>query len=63
MDKRQRIEDARRRDVCPECEKPLTDRVGTGTLADGVFCSLECQAKFHHDYFEERRDLGIPTDN
>jgi ribosomal protein L37AE/L43A len=53
MDKRQRIEDARRRDVCPECEKPLTDRVGTGALADGVFCSLECQAKFHHDYFEE----------
>jgi hypothetical protein len=61
MDKRQRMKDAHRlRDVCPE---PLTDRVGTGALADSVPCSLKCQAKFHREYFEERRELGTPTDN
>jgi hypothetical protein len=62
MDKRARIEDARRRDVCPNCGEQLADeRVGSGSLAAGVFCSLECLARFHADYFEERRDYGNPS--
>lgn len=32
---------------CPTCQGPLTTRVGTGSFKDGVFCSLECQAKWH----------------
>jgi hypothetical protein len=41
--------------VCPNCDKPLgEDRVGSGRLSDGVFCSLDCIAMFHHDYFSAR---------
>jgi hypothetical protein len=34
-----------------------------GAAGDGLFCSLDCLASFHEDYFEQRRDLGTPTDN
>ena len=64
MDKRAQIEDARLREVCPRCGQPLgDDRVGSGSLADGVFCSLACLSSFHDEYFQQRRDLGTPTDN
>jgi hypothetical protein len=64
VDRRAKIDEALERDVCPQCGKPLAgDRVGTGSLADGVFCSLKCIAEFHSDYFEARRDWGTPTDN
>jgi hypothetical protein len=47
MDKQARIEDARQRGVCPNCGKPLGDRrVGTGSLAEGEFCSLGCLSRF-----------------
>lgn len=55
MDKRAAIEEARRTETCPRCHKQLgDDRIGSGRLADGVFCSLDCQAKFHIDYYHER---------
>jgi hypothetical protein len=64
MDKAAQIEDARRRDVCPNCGERLgTERVGSGSHSDGVFCSLECISRFHADYFEERRDYGNPSVN
>ena len=53
------IEDARRRDVCPQCGKGLGDsRVGSGALSDGVFCSLECLTSFHGEYFQKRGTEG-----
>ena len=46
-DRQDRIEDARRRGVCPNCGLPLgTKTVGSGSLADGVFCSLTCLSQF-----------------
>lgn len=64
MDKRARIEDARLREVCPNCGQPLgDDRVGSGSFADGVSCSLTCLASFHDEYFQQRRELGGSTDN
>lgn len=47
MDKQAQIADARRRGVCPNCGEPLgSERVGTGSLADGTFCSLGCLSRF-----------------
>lgn len=55
VDQRQRIEAARNNETCPRCGRALPeDRVGTGRLADGVFCSLDCQVEFHAEYYEER---------
>jgi hypothetical protein len=65
-DKRRAIERARAQGVCPACGRtlpPVPEPVGTGRLADGLFCGLDCLASFHDDYFEERRELGTPTDN
>jgi hypothetical protein len=57
MDKQARIEGARRRGVCPNCGEPLgSRRVGTGSLADGEFCSLGCLSQFDFDGGEEHVD-------
>jgi hypothetical protein len=35
--------------LCPNCEKEIADRMnayGSGSLADGLFCSLDCFASF-----------------
>lgn len=60
LDQRERVEEARRLDVCPQCGVQLTEknRVGSGSFADGVFCSLECLTTFHAGYFEKRKDEG-----
>jgi hypothetical protein len=61
---RKTIETAREREICPNCGKVLGhDRVGSGRLADGVSCSLGCQATFHEDYYAKRRDWGSPGVN
>ena len=31
--------------ICPVCQKPITQKVGSGQLKDGAFCSLDCYAK------------------
>ena len=65
-DKRARIEAAARKDVCPQRGRPLLpppDRVDSGNLADGLFCSLECLGNFHEDYFRERARASNPSRN
>ena len=32
--------------VCPLCGKPTIEKVGSGRVEDGVFCSLDCVAKW-----------------
>jgi hypothetical protein len=62
--KRKLIEEGLKHETCPNCGNPLgRDRVGSGRHADGVFCSLGCQAKFDADYYDERRDWGSPSSN
>lgn len=66
QDKERRIAAARQDETCPECGKPLPsggERVGSGALADGVFCSLDCQAAFHEDYYRERARASNPPHN
>jgi hypothetical protein len=70
MDDRERAEEKRRRiaeanpDSCPQCGQPLgEDRIGSGRLADGIFCSLDCIAIFHEDYFRERARASRPSPN
>lgn len=62
--KRQRIAVGHRDEKCPECGGPLgSERVGSGQLANGVFCSLACIADFHKDYFHERARASNPSCN
>jgi hypothetical protein len=62
--KQERIAAAAREGNCPECGCRLDrDRIGSGRLADGVFCSLDCLASFHVDYFESRRRASAPSEN
>ena len=51
------------RKKCPYCGRDLVDgqRVGTGRFDDGVFCSLDCFAKYSQSDFStrpQRRDAG-----
>lgn len=66
QDKQQLIADALRAEKCPECGRrlpPAAERVGSGALADGVFCGLGCQAAFHKEYFRERARASDPSQN
>lgn len=59
-----RIAEANQADQCPECGRPLgPERVGSGAHRDGIFCSLECQAAFHEDYYRERIRASRPSQN
>ncbi len=59
-----RIAEANRADQCPQCGRPLgPERVGSGVLSDGIFCSLGCQTAFHEDYFRERARASNPSRN
>jgi hypothetical protein len=35
------------RGICPTCGGTLVNRIGSGHLSEGVFCSLDCCAKWH----------------
>jgi len=41
------LRQCREKSVCPECQRPLYEKVGGGQFKDGVFCSLDCYAKWH----------------
>ncbi len=34
-------------DICPVCQQSIAEKFGSGQLKDGVFCSLDCYAKWH----------------
>lgn len=40
--------------ICPTCQKELSNKVGSGKLEEGTFCSLECNAKWHEAAFIKR---------
>lgn len=64
LDRRAAIEHGAKTATCPYCRQPLSgDRVGSGSLRDGDFCSLPCLAEFHDDYFRERIEQGLPSSN
>lgn len=33
--------------ICPACQQPIVERVGSGRLKDGAFCSLACFTKWN----------------
>jgi hypothetical protein len=59
----ERIEEGRRNGTCPYCGEPVVNPVGSGRLADGVFCKLEHVAAFYADYFKERVEQSTPRPN
>jgi hypothetical protein len=63
-EKQRRIADANGADRCPNCGRLLGgNRLGSGAHRDGVFCSLDCQTTFHHDYFDARARASSPSQN
>lgn len=62
-----RIRVAAQDDTCPHCGSALGRdaeegrRLGTGSLSDGVFCSLECMSSFHDEYYRDRIEQGFPS--
>jgi hypothetical protein len=63
--KRQRIAEANAMGRCPNCGQPLDTGkpVGSGRRSEGIFCSLDCLATFHEDYFRERARASKPAQN
>lgn len=62
--RRQAIYEASKSDSCPHCGILLAKtRFGSGRHSDGVFCSLDCLATFHDDYYLQRRSWGNPNSN
>lgn len=54
--RQKRVERAREAGVCPECGRAVSEgqAVGSGSHADGRFCSLDCYATFHQERLEEK---------
>lgn len=40
--------------ICPACQKHLVERHGSGQFKDGVFCSLDCEAKWRGEEIRQR---------
>lgn len=49
--------------VCPTCQAPLSSRIGSGRVADGVFCSLTCFAQWHQTRLIERHKEKLKKDD
>jgi hypothetical protein len=43
--------------VCPACHGELSQRIGSGKLDDGVFCSLDCYASWHRASLVQRHKM------
>jgi hypothetical protein len=40
--------------ICPTCQTPFEKGVGGGQPKDGLFCSLDCYAKWHEEMLIRR---------
>ncbi len=40
--------------ICPVCQQTIVKRFGSGQIKDGVFCSLDCYAKWHDALLKRR---------
>jgi hypothetical protein len=62
--KRAAIERAAKTGTCPQCHRPVAGvEVGSGSRRDGVFCSQDCQATFHADYYRARAEHSRRSPN
>ena len=41
------LQECLQKNICPTCQKTLYNKVGSGKLNEGTFCSLDCNAKWH----------------
>jgi hypothetical protein len=64
-EKKDRIARGHDQGLCPNCWSSIEPGggVGSGRLADGIFCGLDCQAAFHKDYYRERARASNPPQN
>ncbi len=35
------------KNICPACQRTITEKFGSGQSKDGVFCSLGCYGEWH----------------
>jgi hypothetical protein len=52
--RRAALEVCRERGLCPNCGADVATGWGSGSLADGIFCSFDCFAKFHGPTLQKR---------
>jgi len=50
-------------EICPKCQKPLVDRIGSGQFKDGVFCSLSCYGEWHEAALKRRHQERMRKEN
>jgi hypothetical protein len=48
--------------TCPACQQPITEKFGSGQVKDGVFCSLDCYAKWHQAMLKQRHEDRVKKD-
>lgn len=41
------LRDSLEKNICPACKKPPNGKIGSGRRKDGLFCSLDCYARWH----------------
>jgi len=41
------LKQCREKELCPNCQKSLANKLGSGSFKEGVFCSLDCYTKWH----------------
>lgn len=47
------------KNICPTCQQPIIEKFGSGQKRDGVFCSLDCVAKWRGTALA-RKNQGTP---
>jgi hypothetical protein len=64
-EKRRRIARGHEEGTCPNCGNVIEPGkgCGPGSLSDGIFCGLDCQAAFHEDHYRERIRASRPSPN
>ena len=49
--------------ICPVCQQPIAQKMGTGQLKEGVFCSLDCYAKWNETSLIRRHQDRVKKAN
>ena len=63
--KRARLREANDLHLCPECSTPIVEGqgLGSGRIADGLFCTLDCYGKFYAEVLVEKHTPRLRARN